>query len=372
MLPGKENHPSIPETKTARARRSRLAVAAALLAGLALGAGGVVLWQKVSSGPAPTTPVRAEAPGPAAVSPKLDALYVSIKPEYILPDMPHMKEPGARKVLVDYQGLSSLPEGTPASLAFHVPSGADVGMTCAIDAEGRHYMASPQTAKGDPYDTVQFVSKQKGFHMGLSYPAPDQGSGERVFEYPIVALQPVDEMAVIVQQPPLAEDFHIEQENVPSLEYSTERQEEFTYHRYRLAAVEAGRTMLFRVRYSLPEGAGPGPVGLSSKELPAYAYNSAVSLRSYRIARRIPDVLHVMPCYCGCDGAAKHKNLRDCFIDAAEGEYDSHASGCDLCSEIAIDVDRLVQDNSLKETRALIEKKYGEYGRSTPTPPIES
>lgn len=372
MVNEKENYPPITEAKPAKRWRSRLAVPLALVAGLAIGGGGMLLWQKASLGSAPPSSAEKQELGSASGPTRLASWYVFIKPEYILPDMPHEAEPGARKVLVDYQGQSIMPEGRPVSLAFHIPSGGGVGMTCAIDAEGRHYMASPQVTTGTPYDTVQFLSTKEGFHMGLTYPAPAQKSGEQVFEYPIVPLHPVEEMAVIVQQPPLAQNFRVEYENVPSIIYSKDKKEEFTYHRYRLAAVDPGQKMLFRVRYTLPAAAASGPAGLSSKELPAYAYNSSLSLKSYRIAQRIPDVLHVMPCYCGCDGAAKHKNLRDCFINAVKGEYDSHASGCDLCSEIAIDVDNFLQDHSLKETRTLIEKKYGDYGRGTPTPPIGS
>lgn len=372
MKPEKENHPPIPETKTTKRWRSRLVVPAALVVGLALGIGGVLLWQNTPVGFVQPRPGQSQAPSPKAASPTFNAWQVSIKPEYIVPDMPHETEAGARKVLVDYQGLSSLPDGMSASLAFHVPNGGATGMVCTIDSQGRHYMASPQTTRGAPFDTVQFVSTHQGFHLALSYPAPAREAKEQVFEHPVVPLYPVDEMDVIVQQPPLAQNFSVEYENVPSLLYSTEKREEFTYHKYRIAAVDPGQKMLFRIRYTLPDGTGPEPVGLSSKGLPAFAYNSAVSLKSYRIARRIPDVLHMMPCYCGCDGAAKHKNLRDCFINAAKGEYESHASGCDLCSKIAIDVDRLVQDHSLKETRTLIEKQYGEYGKGTPTPPIGS
>lgn len=357
-------------TKGTGHRRFRLAVPVALVAGLVLGIGGVILWQNVRSSPTPPSPLQAQAPGQAYASPSLKSWNILIKPEYILPDMPHEKEPGQRKVLVDFQGQGSLPEGTPTSWTFHIPPGGNTGMTCAIDTQGRHFMTSAQTVPGTPYDTVQFVSTQPGFHMALSYPAPALEAEELVFEYPLVPVYPVDDMTVSIQQPPLAQNFSVEQENVPNLEYSTERKGEFTYHRYRLLEVEPSKKMLFRIRYALSEAARHGPVQVTAKDLPAFAYNSAESLHGYRIARRIADVLHVMPCYCGCDGAAKHKNLRDCFINAAKGEYDSHASGCDLCSKIAMDVDRLIQNRSIKETRALIERQYSEYGKGTPTPPI--
>lgn len=367
----KPHQPPENATKATEKRRSNLALPLALAAGLVLGIGGVILWQYVrslsisTSPPPPQGQVLSSTPR----SLTLTSWNVLIKPEYIAPDMPHEKEPGQRKVLVDFQGLSSLPEGTQASLAFHVPSGGTTGMVCAIDSQGRHYMTSPETVLGTPYDTVQFASNKPGFHMAFSYPAPASETEELVFEYPLLPLYPVDDMTVVVQQPPLVQNFSIEQENVASMEYSTEQKEEFTYHQYRLAKVAPGQKMVFRIRYAMPEKGRPGPAQTASAELPAFAYNSANSLKSYRIAQRIPDVLGVMPCYCGCEGA--HDNLRDCFIKADKGGYESHASGCDLCSTIAIDVDRLISNHSLKETRELIEKKYGRYGKGTPTPPIE-
>jgi hypothetical protein len=370
MESGKTDGPNHRASPPSAQTGSKLALLAALLVGLALGIGVVLLWQKGSREGAPSRASQGLAPGPGYDSSRLTSWQVFIKPEYVVPHMPHEKEPGKRKVLVDFRGLSPMPEGVLTAWAFHVPSGGDVGMTCIIDAQGRHFMTSPRVVPGSPYDTVQFVSDKPGFHVGFSYPAPEADAEEQVFEYPILPMVPVERLTVVVQQPPLARDFNVEQEGVPSLEYRTERQGEFTYHEYSLENVEPGRRMVFRVRYRLPEQARAATFDLTAKELPAFAYNSAESLQAYRIARRIPEVLESIPCYCGCEGAAKHKNLRDCFIDASKGQYESHASGCDLCAKIAIDVDRLIKDHSLKETRALIEKRYGQYGKGTPTPPI--
>ncbi len=76
--------------------------------------------------------------------------------------------------------------------------------------------------------------------------------------------------------------------------------------------------------------------------LPDYVYTNAMTLKAYQYATEHPEVLEQMSCYCGCgqhgseasDGRA-HRFLRDCFIND-RGEYDSHASTCDVCIGIAL------------------------------------
>ncbi len=85
--------------------------------------------------------------------------------------------------------------------------------------------------------------------------------------------------------------------------------------------------------------------GLSPKtagKLPDYVYTNAMTLSAYRYATEHPEVLEQLPCYCGCgqhgsetsDGKP-HRFLRDCFIND-RGEYDSHASTCDVCIGLAM------------------------------------
>lgn len=137
------NRPSTLARESAKRWRSIPAVHIALIVGLVVGVGGALLWQNARSGPASPSPPQGQVLSSTPSSTTLTSWNVLIRPEYIAPDMPHEKEPGQRKVLVDFQGQSSLPEGTPASLAFHVLSGGNTGVVCSIDSQGRHYMTSP-------------------------------------------------------------------------------------------------------------------------------------------------------------------------------------------------------------------------------------
>lgn len=111
--------------------------------------------------------------------------------------------------------------------------------------------------------------------------------------------------------------------------------------------------------------------GASDADFPAFVYNSSSSLEGYRIAKRIPEVLEQMPCYCGCGKANQHHNLKECFIKPTGG-YDDHASGCDVCVKEAVDVDNWHrQGKSLAEVRRLLDAKYQDYGQPTDTAPVE-
>lgn len=128
--------------------------------------------------------------------------------------------------------------------------------------------------------------------------------------------------------------------------------------------------------YSMMKGGSKAPEDGKDLNLPSYAYTSAESLRGYRIALRIPDILEQIPCYCGCGEmehlSVKHRNLRDCFI-FDDGTFDDHASYCDVCLYIALDVDKWQgQGLSVKEIRAKVDAKYGDgrFGPATKTPPI--
>lgn len=77
-------------------------------------------------------------------------------------------------------------------------------------------------------------------------------------------------------------------------------------------------------------------------KLPDYVYTNAMTLSAYKYATEHPEVLEQLPCYCGCgqhgseaSEGRPHRFLRDCFIND-RGEYDSHASTCDVCIGLAI------------------------------------
>lgn len=102
-------------------------------------------------------------------------------------------------------------------------------------------------------------------------------------------------------------------------------------------------------------------------EFPAFVYMSASSLEGYRIAVRHPDLLAVLPCYCGCVGM-EHQNLKDCFIKP-EGEFEQHASACYVCVQEALRAAQMRDRGSdFKAIRATIDAEFSKYGSPTETP----
>jgi hypothetical protein len=122
-------------------------------------------------------------------------------------------------------------------------------------------------------------------------------------------------------------------------------------------------------------GGGPSSSGSvaaqASGELPAFAHTSSATLAGYQAAVANQDLFTKMPCYCGCGmHATAHRDLKECFIKP-DGTYESHASGCRTCVDIATDVMTLRgQGLSAKDIRQNIDAKYSQYGPSTDTPPI--
>ncbi|MBI2862225.1 MAG: hypothetical protein HYX89_05350 [Chloroflexi bacterium] len=108
------------------------------------------------------------------------------------------------------------------------------------------------------------------------------------------------------------------------------------------------------------------------QRFPGFVYASAKSLEGYRVAVALPELLSVLPCYCGCGPTQEHLNLKQCFI-TPEGEFDQHAAGCDLCVKEALDAQKAWNEGKQPaEIRQLLEQKYQSYGPATDTPPISS
>jgi len=89
---------------------------------------------------------------------------------------------------------------------------------------------------------------------------------------------------------------------------------------------------------------------------------------AYQFAVANPDVLTQLPCYCGCALLAPpHRSLRDCFLEE-DGSYASHASGCLICTEIALAaVEAAGAGMSHGEIRALVDERFTGRGPSTNT-----
>ena len=66
-----------------------------------------------------------------------------------------------------------------------------------------------------------------------------------------------------------------------------------------------------------------------------------------------------IPCYCGCENSLGHRNLEDCFVNAA-GNWDAHASGCGVCSAEAIAArERLDAGVAISDVRQSIIDRFG-------------
>jgi hypothetical protein len=112
--------------------------------------------------------------------------------------------------------------------------------------------------------------------------------------------------------------------------------------------------------------------------LPVVAYAPArpmpIVKQVYEFAARHPEVLHYVPCYCGCERLG-HSGNHDCFVRtrAASGrvsEWDPHGVGCTVCLDVAREAMTLFETGSTPaDIRAAIDRKYrSRFPSSTPTP----
>jgi len=74
---------------------------------------------------------------------------------------------------------------------------------------------------------------------------------------------------------------------------------------------------------------------------------------AYEVARKIPQTLAQLPCYCECDLGSGHKSLHTCFVD-------DHASGCAVCVDEALLAYKLQKEQKLtpEQVREKIIEKY--------------
>jgi hypothetical protein len=104
-----------------------------------------------------------------------------------------------------------------------------------------------------------------------------------------------------------------------------------------------------------------------SSEFPEFVYSSPKSERGYQLAVDNQELFAKMPCYCGCGAMPEdpHRNLLDCFIND-DGSFDPHASGCEVCDDIAIDAAQWqAEGKSPAEIRSLVDAKYQSFGPPT-------
>ena len=74
---------------------------------------------------------------------------------------------------------------------------------------------------------------------------------------------------------------------------------------------------------------------------------------AYEVAKKIPETLAQLPCYCECDKAFGHKSLHTCFEN-------DHASSCAVCVDEALLAYQLQKNQKLtpEQVRDKIIEKY--------------
>ncbi len=81
--------------------------------------------------------------------------------------------------------------------------------------------------------------------------------------------------------------------------------------------------------YNAAPPSRPLPPVLSGNQLTGPYFAHAYQATAYRMAAKIPAVLHQEPCYCRCDREMGHNSLHSCF----EG---THGAACSTCMKEAV------------------------------------
>jgi Protein of unknown function with PCYCGC motif len=76
--------------------------------------------------------------------------------------------------------------------------------------------------------------------------------------------------------------------------------------------------------YNAGPPAHPLPPILSGSQLTGPYFQHAYQVVAYRMAAKIPAVLHQQPCYCRCDREMGHNSLHSCFET-------THGASCSTC-----------------------------------------
>ncbi len=73
----------------------------------------------------------------------------------------------------------------------------------------------------------------------------------------------------------------------------------------------------------------PLPPVMQGDQLTGPYFTHQYQVVAYRMAAKIPNVLHQQPCYCRCDREMQHNSLHSCF----EG---THGAACSTCMKEAV------------------------------------
>ena len=92
------------------------------------------------------------------------------------------------------------------------------------------------------------------------------------------------------------------------------------------------------------------PAILSGDQLTGIYFSHAYQVTAYKMAAKIPAVLHQEPCYCHCDRALGHNSLHSCF----EG---THGAVCSTCMrEVVYAYEQSKKGQTPSQIRAGIER----------------
>ena len=104
--------------------------------------------------------------------------------------------------------------------------------------------------------------------------------------------------------------------------------------------------------------------------MPAEVQSAPVTVQqAYQFAVANPDVMHELPCYCGC-GPIGHTSNYACYVaeqnvDGSVKTFDNHALGCSICVDITQDAMRMLREGkTVPEIRAYVDQTYSKYGPS--------
>jgi hypothetical protein len=107
--------------------------------------------------------------------------------------------------------------------------------------------------------------------------------------------------------------------------------------------------------------------------MPGYAMQVPEVQEAYTFAVEHPEVLSYLPCSCGCEQMG-HLSNWNCYVrgvsSAGAGEFEQHASGCQVCVDITLDAKAMWQRGSpLSEIRAYVDANYQGSMTQTELPP---
>jgi mono/diheme cytochrome c family protein len=232
-------------------------------------------------GATPTAAQTGTPPAPAATAaapeaPAVQQLSVQVMPEYDDP-----------RVLVIVQGRF-VTSGTnaltfPAVVTFRLPAGADVNQMAAMDLTSgapnlQEYTSAPDPA-GNQWMLVTYTLDNPHFFYEYYY-NPIQGTTDKQIAFTFNSLQPVQRLALEIQQPLKATNFSV---TPPSDDVQQDDTWGFFYHLYDRGALAPDTDVTWQIRYTKTDPApsltreqvrsGPGgaPAAAGTTEMPSWA-----------------------------------------------------------------------------------------------------